>query len=238
MPAKLILLGDQPAEHELGAFDTLGRHPNNSIQLLDRIVSKEHARITRGPNGTHVIRDAGSLNGTWINGQRVEEHTFKDGDQLQLGNSVLRYQADPAALAAAQPKKVTMTPGGVQSEIRSSVRVSSQFLPASQITDPNVLRADYEKLRIAHELSQKLAIDSDLDRLLQKVVDETFALIRADRAVILLLDDADQLEPRFIRQKREEEVKLSGSILETAAPRMRTASTAGATAVTRGKRAG
>lgn len=215
MPAKLILLGERTAEYELGAFDTLGRHPNNSIQLLDRIVSKEHARVTRGPNGTHVIRDAGSLNGTWVNGTRIEEHTFKDGDQIQLGNSVLRYAADPAAVAAAKPKKVTMMPGQVQSEIRSSVQVSSQFLPAMQITDMNVLRADYEKLRVAHELSQKLAIDSDLDRLLQKVVDETFALIRADRAVILLLDDDDNLEARYVRQKRDEEVKLSGSILDT-----------------------
>ena len=45
MPAKLILMGDQPAEYALGAFDTLGRHPDNTIQVLDRIVSKEHARV-------------------------------------------------------------------------------------------------------------------------------------------------------------------------------------------------
>ena len=214
MPAKLILLGDQRAEYELGAFDTLGRHPNNSIQVLDRIVSKEHSRVTRGPNGAHVIRDAGSLNGTWVNGTRVDEHTLKDGDQIQLGNTILRYQADPALAAAAKPKKVTMMPGQVQSEIRSKVQVSNHFLPAAQIQNIDTLRADYEKLRIAHELSQKLAVDSDLDRLLQKVVDETFALIRADRAIILLIEDDGELTPRYIRQKRDEEVKLSGSILE------------------------
>ena len=215
MPALLILQGDTPSEHALGAFDTLGRHPNNSIQVLDRIVSKEHARVTRGPNGTHIIRDAGSLNGTWINGTRVNEHTFVDGDQLQLGNSIFRYQADPALKAKLAPSKVTMMPGQVQSEIRSKVGVGNRFLPVAEITDPAVLRSDYEKLRIAHELSQKLAVDADLDRLLQQIVDETFALIKADRAVILLYTpEDDQLTPRYVRQKRDEEVKLSNSVLD------------------------
>jgi adenylate cyclase len=77
------------------------------------------------------------------------------------------------------------------------------------------LRADYEKLRIAHELSQKLAVDTHLDRLLQQIVDETFQLIRADRAVILLYDsERDELRPAFVRQKREEEIRLSSSILD------------------------
>jgi adenylate cyclase len=215
MPALLILQGDTPAEYPLGAFDTLGRHPNNSIQVLDRIVSKEHARVTRGPNGGHIIRDAGSLNGTWINGTRVNEHNFEDGDQLQLGNSVFRFKADPALKKQQAPSKVTMMPGQVQSEIRSKVGVATRFLPAGEITDPATLRADYEKLRIAHELSQKLAVDADLDRLMQQIVDETFALIKADRAVILLYDpDDDTLTPRFVKQKRDEEVKLSNSVLD------------------------
>ena len=69
----------------------------------------------------------------------------------------------------------------VQSEIRSKVGVGNRFLPASEIGDPATLASDYEKLRIAHELSQKLSIESDLDQLLQQIVDETFALIRLPR---------------------------------------------------------
>ena len=215
MPALLILQGETPTEYPLGAFDTLGRHPNNSIQVLDRIVSKEHSRITRGPNGTHIIRDAGSLNGTWINGVRVNEHTFVDGDQLQLGNTIFRFKADQALKKQEAPQKVTMMPGQVQSEIRSKVGVGARFLPATEIRDPATLAADYEKLRIAHELSQKLAVDADLDRLLQQIVDETFALIKADRAVILLYEEStDTLTPRYVRQKRDEEVKLSNSVLD------------------------
>ena len=55
---------------ELRPINSLGRHPNNSIQLLDKIVSKEHC-ILEQRDGGFVLRDLGSLNGTYINGERV-----------------------------------------------------------------------------------------------------------------------------------------------------------------------
>ena len=55
---------------ELRAFNTLGRHPSNTIQLLDKIVSKEHCIVEKRGND-FVLRDLGSLNGTYINGERV-----------------------------------------------------------------------------------------------------------------------------------------------------------------------
>ncbi len=215
MGAKLILLGSEPpTEYELGAFSTLGRHPDNTIQVLDRIVSKEHARITLGPNGRYILRDVGSLNGTFVNGEKISEHTLSGGEQISMGSTVFRF--DQAAVAAAEEKlsKVTMMPGQVQSEVRSAVNTSNEFLPAKDITDLDMLRADYEKLRVAHQLSQKLAVHTDLDKLLQQIVDETFGLIRADRAVILLMDpESGELKPRYIQQKRDEEIRLSSSIL-------------------------
>lgn len=215
MAAKLILLGgDHPVEHPLSSFNTLGRHPDNSIQVLDRIVSKEHSRITLGPDGRYVIRDVGSLNGTFVNGEKVSERVLKSGDQISLGNTTYRFTEDRPQ-DKIPIRKVTMTPDQVQSQVQSTLSASSRFLPANDIKDVGTLRADYEKLRIAHELSQKLSIDADLDTLLQKIVDEAFQLIRADRAVILLMDpDSDDFVPRYVRQKRDEEIKLSKSILD------------------------
>ena len=215
MAAKLILLrGEGPQQYDLGAFNTLGRHPDNTVQVLDRIVSKEHCRIILGPNGRYMLRDIGSLNGTFVNGEKISEHTLTTGDQISLGNTVLQFEEEAAP--DDKVRKVTMMPGQVQSHVQSSVDANNRFLPAAQINDMNALRTDYEKLRVAHELSQKLSVDTDLDELLQKIVDETFSLIRADRAVILLYDpDTDTLSPRYVTQKREdEEIRLSSSILE------------------------
>jgi adenylate cyclase len=214
MSARLILVtGDGAKEHTLSAFNTLGRHPDNTVQLLDRIVSKEHCRITRGPQGKYVLRDVGSLNGSFVNGERITERTLESGDEISMGNTVLRFEEDGPTAPA---RNVTMFSDQVQSQVRSRVDASSHFLPAAEVVSIEALRADYEKLRIAHELSQRLSVDTDLDELCRKIIDETFQLIRADRAVILIVDpESGQLMPRYVKQKREDEqITLSTSILE------------------------
>jgi adenylate cyclase len=215
MQARLILVsGEGAREHVLSAFNTVGRHPDNTVQLLDRIVSKEHCRITRGPQGKYVLRDTGSLNGTFVNGERVTERTLESGDEIAMGNTVLRFEDE----SSSQPvvRNLTMFSDQVQSQVRSRVDVSAHFLPAAEIHNVEALRADYEKLRIAHELSQRLSVGTDLDELCRKIVDETFQLIRADRAVVLLVDaQTGELVPQYIKQKRpDEKITLSTSILE------------------------
>lgn len=219
MTARLILVsGEGPSEYPLVAFNTVGRHPDNTVQVLDRIVSKEHCRITRAPTGGYVLRDIGSLNGSYVNGERVSEKPLTTGDQITLGNTILRFEDehDGQEQQNARLRNVTLAGGGlVQSQVRSRLDASARFLPAAEIDDVDVLRIDYEKLRIAHEMSQKLNIESNLDQLLQQIVDETFAIIRADRAVILLCDENGDLQPRYLRTKREDDsIKLSSSILE------------------------
>jgi len=69
----------------------MGRHPSNTIQLLDKIVSKEHCVIERrGP--VFWLKDLGSLNGTYVNGERVQgERELKHGDDMALGGTRARY---------------------------------------------------------------------------------------------------------------------------------------------------
>src|SRR3954468_2050466 len=76
---------------ELRDHNSLGRHPSNTIQLLDKIVSKEHCTLERRANG-FTLRDLGSLNGTYINGERVVgEQDLKHGDDIALGATRARY---------------------------------------------------------------------------------------------------------------------------------------------------
>src|SRR5438105_15877776 len=91
MPKLILMTGDTRQEYELQQFNTLGRHPGNSIQILDRIISKEHAQILRTADGRYLLRDLGSLNGTYVTGQRVSDHILKHGDELVLGSTHLTY---------------------------------------------------------------------------------------------------------------------------------------------------
>src|SRR5438874_9065195 len=96
--AKIIVIGnDQRREYELGAINTVGRHPDNTLQILDRIVPKEHAQIIRQPDGHYLFRDLGSLNGSFLRGERVNEHVLHDGDEITLGSTHLTFQEGSAA---------------------------------------------------------------------------------------------------------------------------------------------
>jgi adenylate cyclase len=90
--ARLILATAEGQQAiELRPINSLGRHPNNSIQLLDKIVSKEHCILEQRDGGV-VLRDLGSLNGTYINGERVRgEQMLRHGDEIALGSTRARY---------------------------------------------------------------------------------------------------------------------------------------------------
>jgi adenylate cyclase len=95
---------------ELRQTNSLGRHPSNTIQLLDKIVSKEHCIVEQRAEG-FVLRDLGSLNGTFVNRDRVQgERDLHHGDEISLGQTKARFeeavspqqQAPHSAVAQAQ----------------------------------------------------------------------------------------------------------------------------------------
>jgi len=68
-----------------GPWTTIGRHPESGVFLDDVSVSRRHAEVSETEHGL-VITDTGSLNGTYINGERIAESVaLVEGDQLQIG---------------------------------------------------------------------------------------------------------------------------------------------------------
>lgn len=200
MPKLILISSEDRQEFELGAFNSIGRHPDNTIQILDRIISKEHAQIQRTPDGRFLLRDLGSLNGSFIRGDRVGEHYLEDGDEICMGSTRLLYVEDKHSDDALN--RVTIAPGLTESHIRQRVAASdSEFLRETSITDEQVLRRDYERLRIGHELAKAVSSELDLEKLLPKILDKAFELLPADRGVILLMDNAGELVPRYVKTR-------------------------------------
>ena len=67
-----------------------GRHPDSDIFLDDVTVSRKHALFVRSAQG-YVVRDAGSLNGTYVNRERIDEAPLHTGDEVQIGKFRLVY---------------------------------------------------------------------------------------------------------------------------------------------------
>ncbi|CAN7383421.1 FHA domain-containing protein [Terrabacter sp. LjRoot27] len=72
-----------------------GRHPDSDIFLDDVTVSRKHAAFV-AQGGGYVVRDAGSLNGTYVNRERIDEAPLHQGDEVQIGKFRLVYYASGA----------------------------------------------------------------------------------------------------------------------------------------------
>ena len=280
--ARLILsTPDGQRTVELRAKNSLGRHPDNSIQLLDKIVSKEHCLIEL--RGTQfVLRDLGSLNGTYVNGQRVNgEILLTEGAEMAMGQTTARFegagdlpqapvssggwdhptaaipgsagqrlpgagfQATPAAAGASGQLQQNVlgqggpAPGqaGAVAPANSSRRIGMKtrvdlndqarsigtqidatqkgFLPYEQLkNDQAQLAADYERLRMSHELAREIALERDLEILLDKILETIFRFVRADRGVILL-QGAEGLAPSasYRRDGTDRPIPVSSTIM-------------------------
>jgi hypothetical protein len=117
MTAHLVIkTGDTEQVVVLGPMNSLGRHPNNSIQILDKIASKEHCLIERRGD-CYVLRDLGSLNGTFINSVRVrDESRLVDGDEIAIGSTrgIFRCGAPSADAAVDSVSAVSSVPGSLR----------------------------------------------------------------------------------------------------------------------------
>lgn len=71
---------------------TVGRHPDSSIFLDDVTVSRRHAEFRRSGQ-TFEVSDTGSLNGTYVNRDRIDAVSLTDGDEVQIGKYRLVFFA-------------------------------------------------------------------------------------------------------------------------------------------------
>ena len=74
---------------------TVGRHPKSDIFLDDVTVSRRHVEFLREGDG-FVVRDVGSLNGTYVNRERIDHARLRAEDEVQIGKFRLTYHPSPA----------------------------------------------------------------------------------------------------------------------------------------------
>ncbi|MFC9609064.1 FHA domain-containing protein [Streptomyces niveus] len=76
-----------------GDLTTAGRHPQSDIFLDDVTVSRRHVEFRRSPEGHFTVSDVGSLNGTYVNRERIDAVAVSNGDEVQIGKYRLVFYA-------------------------------------------------------------------------------------------------------------------------------------------------
>ena len=110
--AKLYLKFEQSVLKEINlaqATATIGRLPDNTVQIDNLAVSGHHAKISWDQDH-YVIEDLGSLNGTYVNNERVGIATLKHGDQVTIGKHVVEFKNEGHAGYGATAKAGPATP--------------------------------------------------------------------------------------------------------------------------------
>lgn len=113
MPAKLVLslnasvLGEYTLDRER---ITIGRKPDNDIQIDNLAVSGQHAAIITILNDS-FLEDLDSTNGTFVNGKLIKKHALKNGDVVSIGKHELKYINEEASADDDFEKTMIIRPG-------------------------------------------------------------------------------------------------------------------------------
>ncbi len=205
--ARLRELGGDGRKWRLGLTTDVGRDPGCAVNLDDILVSASHAEIRQAGDQYRIV-DLGSRHGTYVAAKPISDHLLQHGDEIMIGTTVLRFEQELGDGASAISRISDRAP---------VPDVVLAFPPADQQEDDDRLRKDYERLRAAYQVGQRVAIQGELENLLKSLADIAIELIGADRVAILLMNqDSGEPEMRHAQRKdgTAEDVKVSSSILK------------------------
>ena len=177
---------------------TLGRDASCDIVLPLQTISRQHARVLREPAGI-FIEDLGSLNGTLVNGERVDKRRrLRDGDRIEIHEVVLNFRER----RDDEPSPVeTFELSSTREQVRSRAMVLSSVgvLEAERRLeeDPQI------KLRAILEIIRNAGTSLDIDDVLPKILESLFRIFpQASRGYVLLVDPVHgQLLPRAVKHQ-------------------------------------
>lgn len=203
----LVLQGpDKGRRFELPDAPILIGRESRQLPLADNTVSRRHAELLPGNNQEWILKDLGSSNGTYVNGQRVTTtYALKLGDQIRVGRSLLVFGHQPG-VTRADRSDVTLTgeEAGMDSAIMATVPSSDDSMV---LAVPEPAAAAMTNLKILYRLGAALGSSFSIDQVLEVVMDLVFENIKADRGVILLIDPrTNEVVPKVART-RDETVK-------------------------------
>jgi signal transduction histidine kinase len=189
--------------------------------LHDNEVSRRHAEVRPADDAFRVV-DLGSANGTFLNGQPVDQAPLRPGDHLRLGKTVMVFSESGALLDRELTHRVDLL-SKASPDDRSAIVRSMPAGDGSRVLEAPGSTGDWLKVRLAnlavmYQATQAISHILDVDALLPQVLRLVFESIGADRGAILLADDNGELEPKAVRWRGEadpdERLTISRTIAE------------------------
>ncbi|QDU38840.1 Sensor protein ZraS [Maioricimonas rarisocia] len=221
----LVLQGaDQGIRFEIGGdVVTIGRGAQNDVRILDTEVSRRHATLQLRGGGYGIV-DAGSSNGTFVNGRPTEGQQLKNGDQIQIGRTVLLFTQtsieDPSHVASRVNLVATIDEVERSQIVGSVGRDAGQALAESASAGYSQVRTPGTPLDVLYQITEEaVRPNHSMDQVLQRILDLTLQAVGADRGCMLVADNrTDRIEPRVLSFRpgvaSDQTMPVSTSIVE------------------------
>ena len=200
----LVLQGpDKGRRFEVPDEQTLVGRDSRQLPITDNTVSRRHAELIPSEEGTWILKDLASANGTYVNGTRVLRNVqLKAGDQIRVGRTLLVFGAQfGVSRAAGKNVNLAGEESGMDSSIMHTVASNDDSMV---LAVPEPAAAAVANLKILYELSASLGSAFDEDQVLEVVMDLIFEHVKADKGMVLMLDSQrEQLIPKVVRARDE-----------------------------------
>jgi two-component system NtrC family sensor kinase len=203
----LVLQGpDKGRRFELPDALTLVGRDSRQLPLTDNTVSRKHCELSPGENGDWTLRDMGSSNGSYVNGMRVTgKYALKLGDQIRVGRTLMVFGAQPGVSRASGGHVNLAGADAMDSAIMHTVHSSDDSMV---LAVPEPAAAAMGNLKVLYQLGAALGSSFDVEQVTEVVMDLVFESVKADRGIIMLLNErTGELEPKVVRVREEPEAK-------------------------------
>ncbi len=206
---------------ELGAHAvSLGRAADNSVPLGDPFCSSRHA-VIRPVNNGFVVEDAGSKNGTYLNGRRIEApEALRTGDEIRVGGVRIVFDRPLSAAVEMTDESASVTRVNTVVPIQDLLRRSGA-LAGSGTPGPDGSQDDREIAAVLGEVSQALLLHRPLDELLDHIMGLISVHVSMDRGVLMLAEsEPPRLQIKAVRVNspslQAEKIQVSRGIVAMA----------------------
>jgi putative nucleotidyltransferase with HDIG domain len=181
------------------------------------MVSRTHAEIVR-TGEDHILRDLGSVNGTYLNGSLITKATLRHGDQITMGDTALRVELTSTGFDRRSTDSHVVLCSTTPNE-GERLRLAGQptALQASLMSeDAGRAQRAHQRLETLVSVTQTLTRLRELDELFPLVVDEVMNVLPAERGVLLRVTADGSLQPRCARNVVEPggQVEVSRTIVD------------------------
>ncbi len=203
-------------------FVSIGRGPQNTIQIIDTRMSRAHARLDRADAGW-TVRDLQSKNGVLVNEAPINAAVrLNPGDQIQVGSTLFTFETDVAS--TVDDKKSGDSSVRLVDDETTDLETSQIFqLPSDDETEiaavKQVPAAGEERLKSIYRIGKLIQSILELDVLLNKVMEIVCQVLQPTQACIMLYDKKQKaLVPKVLHRPpdSESDIIISGSVIHQA----------------------